>query len=137
MELNKHWFAKPLKPYLKFMACFKLTREIVGVSNITSENLLIALIQPPDNPDEIVERKSFTKTFTVSNEIKQRSINVFTDLYFNKEDDVIDWMNKNVTKEYFRLNNVQKMSEKESKGLISDVINLLGSGLGINLMDDE
>ena len=119
------------------MACFKLTREIIGIKTITSENLLIALLQPPDNPDEIVERKSFTKTFTVSNEIKQRSINVFTDLYFNKEDDVIDWMNKNVTKEYFRLNNVQKMSEKESKGLISDVVNLLGSGLGIKLMNDE
>lgn len=137
MELKKHWFAKPLKPYLKFMACFKLTREIIGVKTITSENLLIALLQPPDNPHEEVERKSFTKTFAVSNETKQRAINVFTDLYFNKEDDVIDWMNKNITKEYFRLNNVQKMSEKESKGLISDVINLLGSGLGINLMGDE
>lgn len=137
MDLKKRLFAKPLKPYLKFMLCFKLTREIVGMKKLSNENLLIALLQPSDNGSDDFERKSFTTNYTINKETRDNAINVFTDLYFNKEEDVISWGNKNLTKEYFRLNNIHKISEGEAKSLISDVVNIMGSGLGIKLMKDE
>lgn len=137
MDLKNHLFAKPLKPYLKFMLCFKLTREIVGNKKLSNENLMIALLQPSDNGNDEMERKAFTKLFPLNKQDRETAINVFTDLYFNKEDDVINWGNKNITKEYFRINNAHKISEGEAKSLISDFVNILGSGLGIKLMKDE
>lgn len=136
MNLDKHLFAKPLKPHLKFMACMNLTQDILGKSRLGTAMILFYLIQPENDEADALETIAVCGFKQRGEEYKQKVIDIFLDLYLNREDDVVDYMNKKITSHYFMVKSFAKRKKGESKSIVSDIFNALTNGVGLEIMEN-